>query len=97
MKKGFSLIEIVQTLVLIGIIAGISVSLFKRVDNDIKLLEATEKQLIIAIDEAKRRTCADVSPICADGRLCPTSNKFRDCEQTGTICSYLNQNTQIRI
>ena len=93
MKKGFSLIEIVQTLVLIGIIAGISVSLFRRVDNDIKLLEATENQLEIAIDEAKRRTCADVSPICETGQLCDTSNDFKDCEQAGAICRYLNTQT----
>ena len=54
MKKGFSLIEIVQTLVLIGIIAGISVSLFKRVDNDIKLLEEALLKYNLSEKEIKK-------------------------------------------
>ncbi len=59
MKKGFSLIEIMQTVVLLGIIAGLSVSFFRKLNYDERLYTATEKMLTEAVQEAARQACAD--------------------------------------
>ena len=67
MKKAFSLIEIMQTLILLGIIAGLSVSFFKRINANPKLYAATEKQLQLAIEEANRQMCNDYTPYCEIG------------------------------
>lgn len=64
MRKGFSLIEIMQTVILLGIIAGLSVSFFKRINSNERLYLATEKQLKIAITEADRQMCGDERPTC---------------------------------
>jgi len=63
-KKAFSLIEIMQTVILLGIIAGLSVSFFKKVNNDEKLYTATEKAVIDAVNEAGRQMCNDYTPYC---------------------------------
>ena len=64
MKKAFSLIEIMQTVVLLGIIAGLSISFFKRFSSNYKLYNSTTKQLQLAIQEANRRMCNDTTPYC---------------------------------
>lgn len=64
MKKAFSLIEILQTVILIGIIAGISVSFFKNLNTDEKLYISTNNMLEIAIKEAELRLLSDTRPVC---------------------------------
>ena len=66
-KKGFSLIEILQTVILVGIIAGLSVSFFKKVNTDDKLMMATTNLVKTAIEEANRQMCADETPYCSTG------------------------------
>ena len=67
MKKnnGFSLIEIIQTVVLLGIIAGLSVSFFTKFNADEKLQEPTEIKLYNAIQEANKQMCNDETPYCS--------------------------------
>lgn len=67
MKKAFSLIEILQTVILIGIIAGISVSFFKNLNTDEKLYNSTNKMLEAAIKEAELRLLSDARPVCGTG------------------------------
>ena len=63
-NSAFSLIEILQTVVLIGIIAGLSISFFRSVNTDTKLRDSTEIMLYQAIQEANRQMCSDTTPIC---------------------------------
>ncbi len=67
MKKGFSLIEILQTVILLGIIAGLSISFFKRLNNDDKLASQTISLLNEAVEEAGRQICSDATPACNNG------------------------------
>ena len=75
-KKGFSLIEILQTVILVGIIAGLSVSFFKKVNTDDKLMMSTTAMLRSAIEEANLQMCADETPYCnfGGGGFSPLSN-----------------------
>lgn len=63
-NSAFSLIEILQTVVLIGIIAGLSISFFRSVNTDTKLRDSTEIMLYQAIQEANRQMCSDTTPFC---------------------------------
>ena len=74
MKKGFSLAEIMQTVVLLGIIAGLSVSFFRKVNYDERIYTATEKMLIEAVQEAARQVCADDKPVCREQGYAPGCN-----------------------
>lgn len=66
-NSAFSLIEILQTVVLIGIIAGLSISFFRSVNTDTKLRDSTEIMLYQAIQEANRQMCSDTTPFCQTG------------------------------
>ena len=63
-NSAFSLIEILQTVVLIGIIAGLSISFFRSVNTDTKLRDSTEIMLYQAIQEANRQMCSDTTLFC---------------------------------
>jgi len=73
-NSAFSLIEILQTIILIGIIAGISISFFRSVNTDTKLRDSTEIMLYHTIREANKQMCSDATPFCkmadaGDGRV----------------------------
>jgi len=63
-NSGFSLIEILQTVILVGIIAGLSVSFFKKVNNDDKLMMSTTFLIKSAVEEANVQMCSDETPYC---------------------------------
>jgi len=67
-KSAFSLIELLQTVVLLGIIAGLSISFFKNIKSDTKLRDSTEIMLMQAIQEANKQMCADDTPYCTGFR-----------------------------
>lgn len=64
-KQGFSLIEIMQTVILLGIIAGVSISFLSKINVDERLYTATVRQLTLAVQEAERQICSDPTPYCA--------------------------------
>lgn len=99
MKKAFSLIEILQTVILIGIIAGISVSFFKNLNTDEKLYRSTNKMLEKAINEAKLRLLSDARPVCGDefiSSICtipvdiPNEQQRTYCIDNNLQCENLN-------
>ena len=63
-RQCFSLIEILQTIILIGIVAGLAISFLRVTDREIEIFYATEKQLVEAIKESGRQMCADTSLHC---------------------------------
>ncbi|MCR4881074.1 MAG: hypothetical protein K6A44_03885 [bacterium] len=71
MKKAFSLIEIMQTIILLGIIAGLSISFFKKMNTNDKLWTSTTEKLRVTIEEANRQMCNDNTPTCvfSDGMV----------------------------
>ena len=83
MKKGFSLVEIMQTVVLLGIIAGLSVSFFRKVNYDERLYIATDKMIKEAVQEVARQACIDDTPICDDGSVPTCVSPYIRNEATG--------------
>ncbi|MDD3593341.1 MAG: hypothetical protein PHX18_01805 [Candidatus Gastranaerophilales bacterium] len=63
-KKAFSLIEIMQTVILLGIIAGLSISFFRRLDTDSKLEAPTRDAIQKAVDQTIKDVCNSTVPIC---------------------------------
>ena len=63
-RQCFSLIEILQTIILMGIVAGLAISFLRVTDREIEIFYATEKQLVEAIKESGRQMCADTSLHC---------------------------------
>ena len=76
--KAFSLAEILITISVIAIIAGISMSFFKRHEPDIKIYNSTVRQLGYAMSAIVHKACSDEF-ICQNGNqyqrpTCPNYN-----------------------
>ncbi len=59
LRKGFSLAEILQTIFIVGIIAGVSLSFFRQHEPDKRIYNATVKQLQQAIAAVAQQACSD--------------------------------------
>jgi prepilin-type N-terminal cleavage/methylation domain-containing protein len=63
-QKGFSLIEILIVVVLFGLLVGISVANYRRL-NERKRVENAAKQVEQALRDAQKRASAGVKPVAA--------------------------------
>ena len=81
-----------QTVILLGIIAGLSISFFKRIDSNERLFVSTEKKLQGVINEVDKQICSDATPVCIDN----SGNIFRFEDLSSSIgwnCASVYQNS----